>query len=260
MSFQNIAIQIENQIATLTITRPAKLNALNHETLAEIHQAMDMLDAHTEVRGVILTGEGVKAFVAGADISQMVAMNAQEAQTYSKFGQDAFAKIENLSKPVIALVNGFALGGGCELAMACHLRIATENAKLGLPEVTLGVIPGFGGTQRLAKYVGKAKAIELTITGNIISAQEALQLGLVSYVFPTIADASAKAHEILEKVKNNAPIAIAHAIKAINALQPNDAIGYQLEYETFGTLVNSEDCKEGMGAFLEKRKPNFKGI
>lgn len=257
--FQNLSLVIENQIATLTINRPSKLNALDKETLAEIAQVMDEINVNNNIRGVILTGEGSKAFVAGADISQMVNMNATEAQAYSKFGQDAFAKIENCKKPVIALVNGFALGGGCELAMACHLRIATENAKLGLPETTLGVIPGFGGTQRLAQYVGKAKAIELTITGNIITAKEALELGLVSYVFATKEEALTKSLEILEKVKNNAPIAIAHAIKAINALNPNDAKGYQLEYETFGTLVNSADCKEGMGAFLEKRKANFKG-
>jgi enoyl-CoA hydratase len=259
MIFQNIAVEINQQIATLTITRASKLNALNAETLAEIHQAIDELDKNTEVRGIILTGEGTKAFVAGADISQMVNMNAEEAQKYSKFGQDTFSKIENASKPVIALVNGFALGGGCEIAMACHIRIATENAKLGLPEVTLGVIPGFGGTQRLAQYVGKAKAIELMLTGNIISAQDALAFGLVSYVFPNIAEANAKAVEILEKVKNNAPIAIAHAIKAINALNPNDAKGYQIEHETFGILAETADFKEGMGAFLEKRKANFIG-
>jgi enoyl-CoA hydratase len=258
MSFQNLSVVINDQIATLTITRASKLNALNSETLSEIHQAIDQLNADTNVRGIILTGEGNKAFVAGADISQMINMNAQEAQAYSKFGQDAFSKIENSAKPVIALINGFALGGGCELAMACHIRIATENAKMGLPEVSLGVIPGFGGTQRLIQYVGKAKAIELTITGNIISAGEALTLGLVSYVFATIEEATQKSLEILQKSKNNSSIAIAHAIKAINAFNPNDAKGYQVEHETFGTLVNSEDCKEGMGAFLEKRKPNFK--
>ncbi|TAE71048.1 MAG: enoyl-CoA hydratase [Bacteroidetes bacterium] len=255
----NLAIEIKNQIATLTIMRASKLNALNVETLQEILQAVQVLNENKDVKGVLLTGEGEKAFVAGADISQMVNMTENDALSYSQLGHKAFASIENAPKPYIALINGFALGGGLELAMACHIRLAVEKSKLGLPEVTLGVIPGFGGTQRLTSLVGKAKAFEMVLTGDMITGQEAKELGLVNHIFPTIAEMTAKGNEILEKVSKRGSLAIEKAIKTINAQYDSEQGGYIQEVMSFGHLFATKDCKEGMNAFLEKRTPNFVG-
>ncbi len=255
----NLAIDIKNQIATITIMRASKLNALNKETLEEILEATEKINQDKNIKGVMLTGEGEKAFVAGADIAQMVNMTENEALAYSQLGHKAFANIENAPKPYIALINGFALGGGLELAMACHIRLAVEKSKLGLPEVTLGVIPGFGGTQRLTSLIGKAKAFEMVLTGDMITGQEAKELGLVNHIFPTITEMTTKAIDILEKVCKRGELAIAKAIKTINAQYDSEQGGYIQEVMSFGHLFGTKDCKEGMNAFLEKRTPNFIG-
>lgn len=255
----NLAINIENQIATLTIMRAAKLNALNAATLQEILEAVEQLNQDKNVKGVLLTGEGEKAFVAGADIAQMVNMTENEALAYSQLGHKAFATIENANKPYIALINGFALGGGLELAMACHIRLAVEKSKLGLPEVTLGVIPGFGGTQRLTSLVGKAKAFELVLTGDMITGQEAKDLGLVNHIFASIPEMTAKAIEIVEKITKRGSLAIERAIQTINAQYNSEQGGYIQEVMSFSYLFGTKDCKEGMNAFLEKRIPHFIG-
>jgi enoyl-CoA hydratase len=259
MSFQNLSIDIQNQIATLTITRSAKLNALNIETLQELEKAVTQLNEDKNVKGVMLTGEGEKAFVAGADISQMVNMTENEALAYSQLGHRVFGAIENAPKPYIALINGFALGGGLELALGCHIRLAVEKAKLGLPELNLGVIPGFGGTQRLSLAIGRAKALELILTSDIITAQEAKALGLVSYVFNSIEEMKTKAIEILEKVSKKGSLAVAKAIHTVVAQYDSQAGGYIQECMSFGHLAATKDFKEGMSAFLEKRPANFVG-
>lgn len=259
MNYQNIRSELKEQILHLTINRESKLNALNKETLAELAEAIVFAENNAEVRAVLLTGAGEKAFVAGADISEFADYNTSQGAELAAKGQETvFNAIENCSKPVLAAINGFALGGGLELAMACHIRVASENAKLGLPEVTLGLIPGYGGTQRLTRLVGKGHAIEMIVTADMINAARAKEIGLVNYVVAA-ADLQAKAQEILDKVKLRAPLAVASAIKTVNASTDPSLNGFQLEIEEFGNCFGTADFKEGVSAFLEKRKPVFTG-
>ena len=260
MSYQNLQVKETDGIVHLTINRPEALNALNATTLHELNQFFghDYSD-RKDIHGVILTGSGDRAFVAGADIKEFLDVARDgNGEAMSRRGQDVFFHIERFHRPVVALVNGFALGGGCELAMACHLRIATENAMFGQPEVNLGIIPGYGGTQRLNQYIGKGKATELILTGDRIDAQEALRLGLVNYVLPK-AEALEKALELVKKIASKGPIAIEQCIRAINAYY-GDKEGYTAEAEAFGATTRTEDFHEGAKAFVEKRVPTFRGI
>lgn len=249
---------LDNNILTITINRPDKLNALNKEVFTDLSEVITEIETNSEIRSAIITGAGSKAFVAGADISEFGNLDKQAAMALAKRGQDIFARIENCGKPIVAAVNGFALGGGCELAMACHFRVASENAKFGQPEVNLGLIPGYGGTQRLVQLIGKGKAIELLISAHMIDAAEAKQLGLVNYVTTaeTLLDHT---KQILAIINSKAPLAVAACIQAANAVYDESKDGYALEIETFGNAFNTEDMKEGTTAFLEKRKAIFKG-
>jgi len=252
-----IIVSIENGIALLTINRPKALNAINKDVMQGLNDWFS--SGYKEVaglKGAVITGSGEKAFVAGADIKGFTTLNKEQGQQLSKFGQDTYFLIENFHVPVIAAVNGYALGGGCELAMACHLRIASENAMFGQPEVNLGLIPGYGGTQRLPQLIGKAKAMELTLTADLIGAVEALQLGLVNHVVP-MEGLLEKCNSIIAKTSTKGPISIAKAIRAVNAHYDNSKDGYEVEYNTFGELLDSDECREGVNAFIEKRKPNF---
>ena len=255
MSYENILLKKEDKLAIITINRPESLNALNAKTIQELSTALDELDSDSSCRVVILTGSGEKSFVAGADIKEFSDFGQQKAEELAKNGQNSlFNKIENLSKPVIAAVNGFALGGGLELAMACHIRYASENAKLGLPEVTLGLIPGYGGTQRLPKLVGKGLANEIIFSAKMISAERAKGIGLVNEVYP-IEDLLTKTKELANTIAFNSPMAISKAIHAVN-LSDTDK-GFETEIKYFGELFELADKKEGVAAFMEKRKPNF---
>lgn len=257
MSFNNILVDKNDALAQITINRPKKLNALNKETITELSTAFTDLENDEAVRVIILTGSGEKAFVAGADISEFANFSVEEGGVLARKGQEMlFDLVENLSKPVIAAVNGFALGGGLELAMSCHFRIASDNAKMGLPEVSLGVIPGYGGTQRLSQLVGKGKAMELVMTAGMIPADEALSLGLVNHV-TTQEELVPLANKLASKIMRNSSVAISGAIKAINANYKEGVNGYYVEIEEFGNCFGTEDFKEGTTAFLEKRKPNF---
>jgi len=259
MMYQQIVTEIKESIFYITINREQKLNALNKEVLTELAEAIKFATQSDEVRGVLLTGAGEKAFVAGADISEFQNYNLEEGKELAKVGQtNVFDAIENCPKPVVAAINGFALGGGLELAMACHIRIASENAKLGLPEVTLGLIPGYGGTQRLTQLVGKGRAIEMITTADMITAEKAYRIGLVNEVVPQ-AELITKAEEILNKIKLRAPLAVASAIKAVNSSFKKNINGFDVEIEEFAKCFQTEDFKEGVGAFLEKRKATFKG-
>ncbi len=255
MTYENILISKEERTAVITINRPESLNALNALTISEISSALDELQNDHEVRVIILTGSGEKSFVAGADIKEFSNFNQEEAEELARNGQNSlFDKIENLNKPVIAAVNGFALGGGLELAMSCHIRYASENAKLGLPEVTLGLIPGYGGTQRLPKLVGKGIANEMIFSAKMIPVQKAKEIGLVNEVFPA-EELLAKTKELASIIAKNSPMAISKAIKATNLSDTNK--GFETEIKSFGELFDMDDKKEGVSAFLEKRKPNF---
>jgi enoyl-CoA hydratase len=259
MTYQHILTEIREQILYITINREAKLNALNKATLSELARAIADATANNEVRGVLLTGAGEKAFVAGADISEFQDYTLAEGKELGRSGQEhVFDAIANCPKPFVAAINGFALGGGLELAMACHIRIAAEHAKLGLPEVTLGLIPGYGGTQRLTQLIGKGRAMEMITTADMITAEKAAQIGLVNEVVPQAA-LIARAEEILGKIKQRAPLAVASAIKSINASLNPTVDGFAVEIEEFGRCFNTEDFKEGVTAFLEKRKPTFNG-
>lgn len=258
MRYSTLLTSLENGIFTITINRPDKLNALNKEVFTDLNNAVDEIQNNPAIKSAIITGAGTKAFVAGADISEFSSLTKAEAMTLSKRGQDIFFKIENSAKPVVAAVNGFALGGGCELAMACHFRIAGDNAKFGQPEVNLGLLPGYGGTQRLTQLIGKGRAIELLISGNMIDAATALQYGLVNYVVPA-AELLNKAVTVLSLINTKAPIAIAACIKAVNAVYDETSDGYITEINGFGECFDTEDMKEGTTAFLEKRRANFTG-
>jgi len=258
MAYQNLISEIKENILYITINREKALNALNRETLVELADVITFANEKADVRGVILTGAGEKAFVAGADIKEFSDYNAEQGEELARNGQHhVFNAIERSSKPFIAAINGFALGGGLELAMACHMRIAASHAKLGLPEVTLGLIPGYGGTQRLTQLVGKGKAIELITTAGMITAEEALNIGLVNHTVPH-EDLINKAVEILNLVKQRAPLAVSAAIKSVNAAV-NEVNGYDVEISEFGKCFETEDFKEGVSAFINKRKSLFKG-
>ncbi len=259
MTFENILVNNSDGLATITINRPKKLNALNRATIAELHAAFDSLnnDIHTKV--IIITGSEQKAFVAGADISEFADFSVEEGGKLAANGQEQlFDFVENLSTPVIAAVNGFALGGGLELAMSCHFRVASDNAKMGLPEVSLGVIPGYGGTQRLPQLVGKGKAMELIMTAGMMSAEEAKACGLVNYVV-TQEELLPLAEKLASKIMRNSSVAIGAAIKAVNANFEDGINGFEVEIAEFGNCFGTEDFKEGTTAFLEKRKANFPG-
>tara|TARA_R110002049_G_scaffold14886_2_gene61930 strand:- start:6133 stop:6909 length:777 start_codon:yes stop_codon:yes gene_type:complete len=257
MKFDNILVTQEGAIAIVTINRPKKLNALNKATIAELHTALKALEKDKKAKVIIVTGSGDKAFVAGADISEFAGFNEKEGAKLARQGQELlFSFVENLSTPVIAAVNGFALGGGLELAMACHFRVASDNAKMGLPEVSLGVIPGYGGTQRLPQLIGKGRAMELIMTAGMIGADKALAYGLVNYVV-TLEELLPLCTKLAGKITNNSTVAIGNAIKAINAGFSTD--GYTAEIDAFGASFGTEDFKEGTTAFLEKRKANFPG-
>lgn len=259
MGYKNILLDKNEALARITINRPQKLNALNKKTIEELHKAFKNLDDDRAIKAIIITGSGDKAFVAGADISEFANFSVKEGSKLAANGQKLlFDFIENLSTPVIAAVNGFALGGGLELAMSCHFRIAADNAKMGLPEVSLGVIPGYGGTQRLPQLVGKGRAMELIMTAGMIDAQKALNFGLVNHVVPQI-ELLPLCEKIGSRISNNSAVAIAYAIKAINAGFKSNANGYKSEIEAFGKCFGTADFKEGTSAFLEKRKADFPG-
>lgn len=255
--YKTLLTSLENGILTVTINRPDKLNALNKEVFSDLEVLLKEIESNADIKAAILTGAGPKAFVAGADITEFAGLAAAEGMDLSRRGQQVFYKIENCSKAIVAAVNGFALGGGCELAMACHFRIASDNAKFGQPEVNLGLIPGYGGTQRLVQLIGKGRALELLMTGNMLDASTALQLGLVNYVVPQ-EELLNKARAILEVIITKAPLAISRCITAANAALDNTN-GFEVEIRAFGDCFDSEDMKEGTAAFLEKRKPNFTG-
>ncbi|KQT22022.1 enoyl-CoA hydratase [Chryseobacterium sp. Leaf404] len=255
MKFENILVEKEEKISVITINRPTSLNALNAQTILELSEAFENLEKDADVRVIIITGSGEKSFVAGADIKEFAEFRQKEAEELARNGHNSlFNKVENLSKPVIAAVNGFALGGGLELAMACHIRYASENAKLGLPEVTLGLIPGYGGTQRLPKLVGKGLANEMIFSAKMITAQRAKEIGLVNEVY-AIEELLNKTKELAATIARNSPMAIAKAISAVN-LSDTDR-GFETEIQYFGEVFELDDKKEGVAAFLEKRKPNF---
>lgn len=259
MEYHNIYIEEENKVATITIDRPKKLNALNKATIEELHAAFKELDEDANTKVIILTGSGEKAFVAGADISEFAHFTVENGGKLAAKGQKMlFDFVESLSTPVIAAVNGFALGGGLELAMACHFRVASDNAKMGLPEVSLGVIPGYGGTQRLPQLVGKGRAMEMIMTAGMIDAQKALTYGLVNYVVIQ-EELLPLCNKLASKIMNNSSVAIAQAIKAINAGYSYNNDGYAVEIDAFGACFGTNDFKEGTTAFLEKRKADFPG-
>lgn len=257
MEFNNLLLDIEDHIALLTINRPKQLNALNKETIAELHQALEALQSNDEVRVLIITGSGEKSFVAGADIKEFADFSVTEGTELAAQGQATlFDYIENFSKPVIAAVNGFALGGGLELAMSAHIRIASSNAKLGLPEVTLGLIPGYGGTQRLAQLVGKGRAFEMVLSAQMIDAQRAYDTGLVNHTVEQ-EELLTSARKLASKIAFNSPMAINSAIKSLNAGYKDGMNGFQVEIEEFGKCFGTKDFTEGTSAFLNKRKPQF---
>jgi enoyl-CoA hydratase len=259
MALQNIIVEHEKGIATITINRPEKLNALNKATIQELHETIQLVDVNPDVQVIILTGSGEKAFVAGADISEFAHFSSTEGAALAAKGQEIlFDFIEKLKTPVIAAVNGFALGGGLELAMACHFRIASDNAKMGLPEVSLGVIPGYGGTQRLPQLIGKGRAMEMIMTAGMIDAETAKNYGLVNHVVPQT-ELFATTMTIANKIMKNSPVAIAKAIEAINANYKDGVNGFEVEIRAFGECFATEDFKEGTTAFLEKRKAEFRG-
>lgn len=255
-NFENILVEVEGSTALIFINRASKLNALNRKTLLEIQDAVMEMQADESIRGMILSGVGDKAFAAGADIAEFVGLSNDEGQLLSSSGHEVMNSLYNCPKPIIAAINGFALGGGLELAMACHLRIASDTAKVGLPEVSLGIIPGYGGTQRLTELVGRGKALEMILTGDMINAADAHQIGLVNRV---VAQSSLleTCRDLLNKMSTRSRKAIAQAIQIVNAGLDKDSNGYQMEIDSFGNSFESSDFAEGVSAFLEKRKPNF---
>ena len=258
MEYQNILTNLEDSILTITINRPKQLNALTKDTIKEVGIAVSEAEKSDEVKGIIITGSGEKAFIAGADIKEFADFTVSQGKELSAHGHNVFNSIENSSKPVIAAVNGFALGGGCELAMSCHMRIASDNAKFSQPEVNLGLIPGYGGTQRMAQLIGKSKAFELLMTADMIDANEAKNLGLVNSV-TTLEDLIPATKKVLGKILTKSPVAIKQIIKTVNALYNKDLNGFDTEIEEFGNCFGTEDFKEGTTAFMEKRRANFTG-
>ena len=256
--YATLLTTLEKGIYTITINRPEKLNALDKLVMHDLDEVLTEVQTNEAIKGVIITGAGSKSFVAGADISEFQGLDHGQGMDLARRGQEIFFKIENCTKPVIAAVNGFALGGGCELAMACHFRIASDNAKFGQPEVNLGLIPGYGGTQRLVQLIGKGRALELLMTGNMIDAQTALSYGLVNHVLPQ-EELLNKANSIMEVIISKAPYAISQCIAAANAVFEVNKNGYEVELEAFGDCFETEDMQEGTKAFLEKRKPVFTG-
>lgn len=255
--FETLHLELEAGVCTLTINRPKKLNALNGQVLEELTQATAYAEQHDAVRALIITGSGEKAFVAGADIKELSALDAESGKQAAEKGQQVFAGIEALGKPVIAVVNGYALGGGTELALACHVRIATSNAVFGLPEVSLGLIPGYGGTQRLTQLVGKGRALEMILSGRMVKADEAVQTGLANALYGTKSDAMKQTQKLITSMLKHGPVALQKAIKAVHA--SGSSAGFETEASLFGELCGTSDFKEGTAAFLEKRKPAFKG-
>jgi enoyl-CoA hydratase len=258
MAYSTLLTDLQDSILTVTINRPDKLNALNQQVLSELDQELDRIYQDTAVHAVILTGAGPKAFVAGADISEFLQVTGQQGAALAKKGQDIFFRIERCPKPIVAAVNGFALGGGCELAMSCHFRIATDQAKFGQPEVNLGLIPGYGGTQRLTQLVGKGKAMELNMSGQIIDASTALAWGLVNYIVPA-ENLLEHTLQLLKTILTKSPVAVSKVIAAVNAAVDPSKDGYAEEIRLFSECFGTEDMKEGVRAFLEKRKPAFPG-
>ncbi len=256
--YETILTEIRNQVFYVTINRETKMNALNIQTLTDIKNAVLSIYENSEVKGVIITGAGPKAFAAGADIAEFANFTVEKGTRMSEEGHAVLNALENCPKPVIGAVNGFALGGGCELAMACHMRVASENAKFGQPEVNLGITPGYAGTQRLTLLVGKGRAMELLMTGDIIDAKEAHRIGLVNHVVP-LDQLMAKSEEIIAKIAAKAPLAIASVIKCVNAFFEKRVDGNNLEINEFGHFFGTQDFIEGTTAFLEKRKANFQG-
>jgi enoyl-CoA hydratase len=256
--YQTLLTSLENNVLTLTINRPDKLNVLNNGVFIDLDNALNEIEKNAEIKSVIITGAGTKAFVAGADISEFNSLNKEQAMAMAKKGQDIFSRIESCNKPIIAAVNGFALGGGCELSMACHFRIASDNAKFGQPEVNLGLIPGYGGTQRLVQLIGKGRALELLMSGNMIDAHEAKEMGLVNHI-TSVDNLLEQAKLILAVINTKAPMAVAACIKAANAVYDETKNGFDVEIKEFGNCFDTEDMKEGISAFLEKRKAVFNG-
>lgn len=257
--FESILTELNGGIQTITINRPDKMNALNKTVIEELGAALNEVYHNPEIKSAIITGAGAKAFVAGADISEFGGLDAAGGAALAQKGQDlVFSKIENAPKPIVAAVNGFSLGGGCELAMACHFRTASENAKFGQPEVNLGLIPGYGGTQRLVQLIGKGKAMELLMTGDMIKADEAKQLGLVNHIFSS-EELLQKTREILQKIQSKAPLAIEKIIRLVNEAATVSNTGLTHEIEAFGACFATEDKEEGAKAFMEKRAPVFVG-
>lgn len=259
MPYTTLAFDVRDRVAIITVNRPEKLNALNDETIAELGDAIDLVRRRDDIGGAILTGAGAKAFVAGADIAELATQGPLDGRARARQGQEIFSRFERSPKPVIAAVNGFALGGGCELALACHIRIASDNAKLGLPEVKLGIGPGYGGTQRLPRLVGKGRALQLILTGEMIDAQEAWRIGLVNAVVPQ-PELMGTAERMLRQILAQGPLAVALCIEAVNrGLDTTLEEGLALEANHFGLLASTEDMREGMRAFLEKRPARFTG-
>ncbi len=259
MEFKNILVEINDGICVLTINRPKALNALNNGVFEDLDYFFSQFALENElIKGVIITGAGEKAFIAGADITEFVGMSAEKASALSKYGMGIFDKIENFPKPVIAAVNGFSLGGGNELAMSCHMIVAGEKAKFGQPEINLGLITGYGGTQRLSQYLGKAKSMELLLTGDMLDAKTALNLGLVNYVVEQGKEVE-KSKEIIQKIISKSSFTISKMIESVNAHFDKKADGFEVESLNFGITMESNDGQEGVKAFMEKRKPNFKG-
>lgn len=258
-NFKNLNLQVDEGILTIQIDRQDKHNALSTVILDELRAAVNEGYDDPAVKGMIITGAGEKAFVAGADIKELTVLNELNGRKFAENGQEVFALIDNCHKPIIAVVNGYALGGGCELALACHLRIATENAQFGQPEVGLGIIPGYGGTQRLTQIVGKSQALEIMMTGKMLSASHAKELGMVNYVLPDKASAIEKAKEVLGEIFKNAPLAVGLVITCVNAVYSEQENGYQTEANSFANCCKSNDFKEGVAAFMEKRIPDFRG-
>lgn len=256
--YQTLQTQLTDHTFIITINRPDKLNALNRQVMADLALAIDEVYTKPEIRSAIITGSGEKAFVAGADIAEFLTLSTQEGADLAKRGQVIFQRIEDCPKPIVAAVNGFALGGGCELAMACHFRVASANARFGQPEVKLGLIPGYGGTQRLAQLIGKGRALELIMTADIIGADEAHRLGLVNHVVAK-EELMPKVMEILQKIHGKAPLAIAKVIKCTNAAIDKELDGYEMEINEFAACFATKDLQEGAAAFVEKREPKFKG-